>query len=67
VPPSLTGIPHRLADNIRQIEEVGTKTLWIMADPPDVNLLDPKQILPALHTGYDRAKREAAAIKSFWE
>jgi len=66
VSPFLTGIPHRIADNIRQIEEVGTKTLWIKADPPDVNLMDPKQILPALHNGYDRAKREAAAIKSFW-
>ncbi|CAN1724099.1 Patatin-like phospholipase family protein [Hyphomicrobium sp. 1Nfss2.1] len=66
VPPFLTGIPHRLADNIRQVEEVGTKTLWIKADPPDVNLMDPKQILPALHNGYDRAKREAGTIKSFW-
>lgn len=65
-PPFLTGIPHPIADNIRQIEAVGTKTMWIKADPPDVSLLDPRQILSALHTGYDRAKREAAAIKAFW-
>lgn len=65
-PPFLTGIPHPLADNIRQIEATGTKALWIKADPPDVNLLDPKEILPALHAGYDRAKLEAAGIKAFW-
>jgi len=65
-PPFLTGIPHPIADNIRQIEAVGTKTLWIKADPPDVNLLDPKQISPAIHIGYERAKREAEAIKAFW-
>ena len=65
-PPFLTGIPHPVADNIRQIEAVGTKTLWIKADPPDVNLLDPKEIKPALQTGYERAKREAARIKEFW-
>jgi NTE family protein len=65
-PPFLTGIPHPVEENIRQIEAVGTKTLWIKADPPDVSLLDPKQILPALQTGYERAKREAARIKDFW-
>ena len=65
-PPFLTGIPHPVADNIRQIEAVGTKTLWIKADPPDVNLLDPNEILPALHAGHDRAKREAGGIKTFW-
>ena len=65
-PPFLTGIPHPVAENIRQIEAVGTKTLWIKADPPDVNLLDPNEIRPALQTGYDRAKREAGRIKDFW-
>ena len=65
-PPFLTGIPHPVADNIRQIEAVGSKTLWIKADPPDVNLLDPNAILPALHAGHDRAKREAGRIKTFW-
>ena len=49
-PPFLTGIPHPVAENIRQIEATGTKTMWIKADPPDVDLLDPKEILPALHT-----------------
>ncbi|MEI9899413.1 MAG: patatin-like phospholipase family protein [Hyphomicrobium sp.] len=28
-PPFLTGIPHPIAENIRQIEATGTKTLWI--------------------------------------
>jgi NTE family protein len=65
-PPFLTGIPHPIADNIRQVETAGTRTMWIKADPPDVNLLDPKQILPALRTGYERAQREADAIKAFW-
>ena len=65
-PPFLTGIPHPVADNIRQIKAVGTKTLWIKADPPDINLLDPNEILPALHAGHDRAKREAGGIKTFW-
>ena len=65
-PPFLTGIPHPVADNIGQIEATGTKTLWIKADPPNVNLLDPKEIQPALRTGYDRAKGEADGIKAFW-
>jgi NTE family protein len=65
-PPFLTGIPHPLAENIRQIEAAGTKTLWIKANPPDVNLLDPKQISPALRTGYERAQTEAGRIKAFW-
>ena len=65
-PPFLTGIPHPVAENIRQIEVTGTKTRWIKADPPDVNLMDPNEILPALHAGYDRAKREANGIKAFW-
>lgn len=65
-PPFLTGIPHPLAENIRQLEASGTKALWIKADPPNVSLLDPKEIGPALRTGYDRAKQEAARIKDFW-
>lgn len=65
-PPFLTGIPHPIGENIRQIEAVGTKTLWIQANPPDVNLMDPKEIAPALKTGYDRAKGEADKIKAFW-
>ena len=50
---------------IRQIEATGTKTLWIKADPPNVNLLNPEEILPALRVGYDRAKKEAGTIKAF--
>lgn len=65
-PPFLTGIPHPIGENIAQIEATGTKTLWIKADPPDVNLMNPKEISSALHAGYDRAKREAGSIKTFW-
>jgi NTE family protein len=31
-----------------------------------VNLLDPRQIEPALKAGYERAKIEAPKIKEFW-
>lgn len=65
-PPFLTGIPHPIGENIRQIEATGTKTLWIKADPPDVNLMNPKEILSALHAGHDRASQEADGIKAFW-
>jgi len=65
-PPFLTGIPHPVAENIRQIEATGTKTLWIKADPPNVNLMDPNEIHTALRVGYDRAKQEADGIKAFW-
>ena len=66
-PPFYTGIPHRHADYIKQVEATGTKVLWIIANPPtDISLLDPKQIEPALHSGYERAKTEAPKIKAFW-
>lgn len=65
-PPFLTGIPHPIEENIRQIEATGTKTLWIKADPPNVNLMDPTEIRLALRAGYHRAKLEAARIKAFW-
>ena len=65
-PPFLTGIPHPVAENIRQIEATGTKTLWIKADPPNVNLMDPNEIHTALRVGYDRAKQEADGVKAFW-
>jgi hypothetical protein len=65
-PPFLTGIPHPIGENIAQFEATGTKTLWIKADPPNVNLMNPDEIAPALRAGYDRAKQEAGGIKSFW-
>jgi NTE family protein len=66
-PPFLTGVPHPIAENVKQVEATGTKVLWIKADPPaDISLVDPKQIAPALHVGYDRAKTEADKIKQFW-
>jgi len=66
-PPFLTGVPHRLADNIKQVEATGTRVLWIIANPPtDISLIDPKQMGPALHSGYERAKTESPKIKAFW-
>ena len=52
-PPFLTGIPHPIGENLRQIQATGTQTLWIKPDPPNVNLLDPEEILPALGAGYE--------------
>ena len=67
-PPFLTGVPHPLAENIKQVEATGTNVLWITANPPaDISLVDPKQIAPALHSGYERAMREAPKIKAFWD
>jgi NTE family protein len=56
-----------MAQNIKDIESVGTKVKWIVAGAPDgINLTDPRQIQPALRTGYERAKKEAAQIRTFW-
>jgi NTE family protein len=66
-PPFYTGVPHRHADYIKQVEATGTKVLWIIANPPtSISLLDPKQIEPALHSGYARAQTEAPRIRAFW-
>ncbi len=63
----LTTIPHPIAQNIKDIEATGTKTMWIVAGTPQgVNLLDPKQIAGALRIGYDRSKVEGPKIKAFW-
>lgn len=63
----LSGIPHDIYKEIAALEATGTKSLLIIAGtPPGVDLLDPKQIEPALHAGYDRAKTEAGKIKEFW-
>lgn len=63
----LTGIPHNIYDEIKALEATGTKAKLIIAGtPPGVNLLDPRQIEPALRAGYERAKVEAAGIKKFF-
>jgi NTE family protein len=63
----LSGIPHNIHDEIRNLEATGTKSLLIIAGtPPGVNLLDPRQIEPAMRAGYQRAAIEAPRIKSFW-
>ncbi|MDG2055568.1 MAG: patatin-like phospholipase family protein, partial [Phycisphaerales bacterium] len=55
VPPVLTGIPHPIGQNIKDLHATGTKTKWIIANPPDINLMDPKNIASALTSGAQRA------------
>jgi NTE family protein len=63
----LSGIPHNIYDEIKNLQATGTKGMLIIAGtPPGVNLLDPRQIEPALKAGYERAKIEAPKINSFW-
>ena len=63
----LSGIPHDIHKEIEALEATGTKAMLIIAGtPPGVNLLDPKQIAPALKAGYDRAKVEAPKIEASW-
>jgi NTE family protein len=63
----LSGIPHNIYKEVEALEATGTKAMLIIAGtPPGVNLLDPRQIEPAMRAGYDRAKVEAPNVKAFW-
>ncbi len=63
----LSGIPHDINKEIAALVATGTKAMLIIAGtPPGVNLLDPKQIEPALKAGYERAKTEAPKIAAFF-
>jgi len=63
----LSGIPHNIHKEIEALEATGTKAMLIIAGtPPGVNLLDPRQIAPALHAGYERAKAEAPTVHTFY-
>jgi NTE family protein len=63
----LSGIPHNIYDEMKNLRATGTKGMLIIAGtPPGVNLLDPRQIEPALKAGYERAKIEGPKISSFW-
>src|ERR1700722_9061298 len=63
----LSGIPHNIYKEIDALQATGTQTMLIIAGTPaGVNLLDPKQIEPALRTGYARARVEAEKIQKFW-
>jgi NTE family protein len=63
----LSGIPHNIYKEIDALQATGTQTMLIIAGTPaGVNLLDPRQIEPALRTGYGRAKVEADKIQKFW-
>jgi NTE family protein len=63
----LSGIPHNIHNEMKDLEAVGTKGMLIIAGTPrGVNLLDPKQIEPALKAGYERSKSEAGNIRQFW-
>lgn len=63
----LSGIPHNIYDEMNFLKATGTKGMLIIAGtPPGLNLLDPRQIEPALKAGYERAKIEAPKIRDFW-
>ena len=63
----LSGIPHNVYDEMKALEATGTKGMLIIAGTPaGVNLLDPRQIEPALRAGYDRARIEGPKIREFW-
>jgi NTE family protein len=63
----LSGIPHNIHKEIDALQATGTRTMLIIAGTPaGVNLLDPRQIAPALRIGYERAKVEADRIQKFW-
>lgn len=63
----LSGIPHNIYNEMKDLKAAGTKGLLIIAGTPKgVNLLDPSQMAPALRAGYERAKVEAAGIRAFW-
>jgi NTE family protein len=63
----LTGIPHNVHEEVKALSATGTKALLIVAGtPPGVSLMDPKQIEPAMRSGYERAKKEADVIRKFW-
>jgi NTE family protein len=63
----LSGIPHNIYDEMNFLKATGTKGMLIIAGtPPGLNLLDPRQIEPALKAGYERAKLEAPKIRDFW-
>jgi NTE family protein len=63
----LSGIPHDVHKEIAALEATGTKAMLIVAGTPDgVNLLDAREIEPALRAGHARARIEAPAIEKFW-
>ena len=63
----LSGIPHNIYDEMKNLAATGTKGMLIIAGtPPGLNLLDPRQIEPTLKAGYERTKIEAPKIRSFW-
>lgn len=63
----LTGITRNLHKEVDDLKAAGTKVYLVIAGtPPGVDLLDPKQIAPALRTGYERSRAEGEAIRRFW-
>jgi NTE family protein len=64
--PRFSNIPNDLQQELRAVEAAGTKTLLIAANPGQVNLVSPSEILPALKAGYDRGVKEAPQVKAFW-
>jgi NTE family protein len=66
VPPVLTGVPHPIGQNVKDLQATGTKTMWIIANPPDINLLSPENIGSGLEFGRKLAGAEAKKIMDFW-
>jgi NTE family protein len=63
----LSGIPHNIDNEMKDLEATGTKGMLIIAGTPaGVSLPDPKQFEPAMRAGYERARIEAPRIKDFW-
>lgn len=63
----LSGIPHNIHVEMKDLEATGAKGMLIIAGTPaGVSLLDPKQFEPAMRAGYERAGIEAPRISDFW-
>jgi NTE family protein len=66
----LSSLPNTLDQEIKDLEDRGTKTMKIIVGLPPgwstVNLLDPDVIAPALKYGHERGIEDADKIKAFW-
>ena len=66
----LSSLPNTLEQEIKDLEDAGTKTLKIVAGLPpgwnSANLLDPAVIAPALKYGHARGIEDADKVKAFW-
>jgi NTE family protein len=66
-----SGMPNTLAQEIRDLETGGTRTMLVVAGllPGTTrvdNIMDPKWIAPLLKWGHERGEADAARVKAFW-